>query len=61
VQTSDTQERASIYAQLQNLSYENALDLFVDQPEGRHYEQMWVKGYYYNPIYPGIYFYSLSK
>jgi len=61
IQASDTQARTQIYKQLQDLSYKNALDLFVVQPEGRHYEQMWVKGYYYNPIYPGIYFYPLSK
>ena len=58
---SDTQTRSQIYQQLQDLSYKNALDLFVVQPENRHYEQIWVKGYYYNPIYPGIYFYPLSK
>ena len=61
IQASDTQTRTQIYQQLQDLSFKNALDLFVVQPEGRHYEQMWVKGYYYNPIYPGIYFYPLSK
>ncbi len=61
VQTSDQQARAKIYSQLQNITYQNALDLFVVQPEGRHYEQMWVKGYYYNPIYSGIYFYALAK
>lgn len=61
VQASDSSTRAGIYSQLQNISYQNALDLFVVQPEGRHYEQLWVKGYYYNPIYPGVYFYSLSK
>jgi peptide/nickel transport system substrate-binding protein len=61
VQASDTQARTQIYQQIQDLTYKNALDLFVVQPEVRHYEQMWVKGYYYNPIYPGIYFYPLSK
>lgn len=61
IQASDTQARTQIYKQLQDLSYKNALDLFVVQPQNRFYEQMWVKGYYYNPIYPGVYFYSLSK
>ena len=60
-QETDPQARAKIYEQLQNLSYTNALDLFVDQPQLRRYMQMWVNGYYYNPIYPGFYFYSLSK
>lgn len=66
VQASDPQARAKIYGQLQNLAYENALDIFVVQRVGRHYEQMWVKGWYYNPTYPGApetgsYFYALSK
>lgn len=63
VSTSDTQARAKIYAQLQNLSYENALDLWVVQPDARHYEQTWVKGWYYNSIFGNAetYYYSLSK
>jgi peptide/nickel transport system substrate-binding protein len=61
VETSDPQARAKTYQELQNLAYENALDIFVVQPQGRHYEQMWVHGWYYNPTYPGIYFYALSK
>jgi peptide/nickel transport system substrate-binding protein len=61
VQTSDTTQRAQLYQQIQNIAYENALDIFVVQPQGRHYEQEWVSGYYYNPTYPGIYFYSLNK
>jgi peptide/nickel transport system substrate-binding protein len=61
VQTSDPTARATIYQQLQNLAYQNALDIFVVQPEVRHYEQMWVNGWYFNPTYPGQYFYALSK
>ncbi|HZD57762.1 MAG TPA: hypothetical protein VE136_13600, partial [Anaerolineales bacterium] len=63
VTTTDTQARAQIYGQLQNIAYENALDIFVDQPDLRHYEQMWVKGWYYNPIFGNAitYYYSLSK
>jgi peptide/nickel transport system substrate-binding protein len=66
VQASDPQARAKIYQQLQNLSYQNALDIFVVQRQGRNYQQEWVKGWYYNPAYPGMpengtYFYALSK
>jgi peptide/nickel transport system substrate-binding protein len=63
VQTSDNQARAAIYSQLQNLSYENALDIFVVQPQVRVYLQNWVKGYYYNPIFSNneFYYYSMSK
>jgi peptide/nickel transport system substrate-binding protein len=60
------QVRAQLYGQLQNIAYENALDLFVVQRQARHYEQLWVKGWYYNSTYPGStptgeYFYALSK
>jgi peptide/nickel transport system substrate-binding protein len=60
------QARAKLYEQLQNITYENALDLFVVQRQARHYEQLWVKGWYYNSTYPGStptgeYFYALSK
>ena len=63
VQSSDNQARAAIYSQLQNLSYENALDLYVVQPQIRVYLQNWVKGYYYNPIFSNaeFYYYSMSK
>jgi len=66
VQASDPQVRAKDYQQLQNIAYENALDIFIVQRQERHYEQLWVKGWYYNPTYPGAspvgeYFYALSK
>jgi peptide/nickel transport system substrate-binding protein len=66
VQATDPQTRATLYGQLQNLAYENALDIFVVQRQERHYEQLWMKGWYYNPTYPGgtpvgEYFYTLSK
>lgn len=66
VASSDPTERAKLYGQLQNLSYENALDIHVTQPLARDYHQLWVKGWYFNPIIPitantGLYFYVLSK
>jgi peptide/nickel transport system substrate-binding protein len=63
VTTTNTQQRAQIYGQLQDLSYKNALDLFVIQNQVRVYMQPWVKGYYYNPIFSNneYYYYALSK
>jgi peptide/nickel transport system substrate-binding protein len=63
VETTDTQTRTQLYSQLQNLQYENALDIFVVQPEVNVYMQSWVKGYYYNPIWGNseYYYYALSK
>lgn len=63
IQATDPQERDKIYRELQNLAYENALNLFLQQPEARQYLQERVSGWYYNPTYPfpGLYFYPLSK
>jgi peptide/nickel transport system substrate-binding protein len=63
VTTTDPQQRAQLYGQLQNLSYENALDIFVVQPEVNVYMQPWIKGYYYNPAWSNnmYYYYSMSK
>jgi peptide/nickel transport system substrate-binding protein len=60
VTATDPQQRASIYSQLQNMSYENALDIYVVQPQVRVYLQDWVKGYYYNPIFSNTVFYEYS-
>lgn len=59
----DQNQRASLYSQLQNIAYQNALYIFVEQPLLRQYMQNWVKGYYYNPIWGNNihYFYAYSK
>jgi len=57
----DPQKRQQIYYQIQQIAYDEALEIFLYQPLGRHYERTWIKGWYYNPAYPGTYFYALSK
>ena len=49
------------YEKLQRTAMENAVDIFLVQALGRHYEQLWVDGWYSNPAYPGTWFYPLSK
>jgi peptide/nickel transport system substrate-binding protein len=50
------------YAELQNLATnEYIIDIFGVQAAGRRWEQLWVKGYYFNPAYFGPWFYRLSK
>jgi peptide/nickel transport system substrate-binding protein len=44
-------ERAEIYKQLGQKDYDYAIAIRLAVATGRHYEQRWVKGYYYNPIY----------
>lgn len=54
-------KRQEIYYELQRLAYEDAIAIFTDQVLGRHYQQRWVDGYYFNPIWPARNFYPLSK
>ena len=63
--TTDPAARAKIYSQLNALAIDNALDIFAYTPAARHYEQLWMKGWYYNPILSGApvsgYFYAYGK
>jgi peptide/nickel transport system substrate-binding protein len=51
----------AIYKELQAASIENAIDIFIDQSTGRHYEQLWIQGYYYHPMFSDPYYAALSK
>jgi peptide/nickel transport system substrate-binding protein len=57
----DPVRRAAIYHQFNLAFYDAAPDILLVVPEIRQYQQRWVQGYYYNPIYSGYYFYALSK
>ncbi|MCD6511932.1 MAG: ABC transporter substrate-binding protein [Thaumarchaeota archaeon] len=61
ISTVNATKRAEIYHKLALLYYEDVPSVPLAQPVDRHYERDWVKGWYYNPIYPGVYFYPLSK
>lgn len=53
--------RAAIYGEFNALFYEQAPVLLMYQSLGRRYQQRWVRGWYNNPVFPGLYFYVLSK
>jgi len=57
----DPAKRATIYAEFNKLYYDQVPTVLLAVPVGRHYEQRWVHGYFYNPIYTGFNFYTLSK
>lgn len=61
----DTAKRAALYTQLNKLAVDNALDIFAYSQTNRHYEQLWMSGWYYNPILSGApysgYFYAYGK
>ena len=61
VSETDPAKRAEIYAQVNQLEYDNPSLILLATATGRRYEQRWLQGYYYNPIYSGLYFYSFSK
>jgi peptide/nickel transport system substrate-binding protein len=61
VAESDPAKRNVIYAELNQKIYEMAPQIILAVATGRHYEQRWVNGYFFNPIAPGAYYYAMSK
>jgi ABC-type transport system substrate-binding protein len=61
IQASDPAEREAIYFELNQAVYENLPGIYLVAPLGRRYEQPWVEGWFYNPIWGGDYYYTLSK
>ena len=65
VRTVDPAEREEIYYELQRIYYEDVPSICVYQEIMRHYRRDWVKGWYYNPIFPSgvttAYFYDVWK
>lgn len=61
VAETDPAKRAEIYTQVNQLAYDQTPQIILALATGRHYEQRWVNGFYYNPIAPGYYYYQLSK
>ena len=57
----DPEKRRELYYELQRRAYEDAIDIFLVDPYGRHWERTWVNGWLYNPMWPGTNFYLLSK
>jgi peptide/nickel transport system substrate-binding protein len=61
VEATDPEQRAKIYQEFNQVYYEQAPAILLFQTMGRHYQQRWVRGWYNNPVFPGMYFYPLSK
>jgi peptide/nickel transport system substrate-binding protein len=57
----DPAKRAEIYKQFNRLYYEVASGIPLFVSADRRYQQRWVHGWYYNPIHPDAYFYTLWK
>jgi peptide/nickel transport system substrate-binding protein len=61
VNETDSDKRAEIYSEFNQLYYDNLPTILLAVQLTRRYEQRWVQGWYYNPIYPGAYYYPMSK
>jgi hypothetical protein len=61
IKTPDGPARAALYRELQQIYYNDAPFLPIDIPIERRWQWYWVKGWYYNPLYPGDYYYSMYK
>jgi peptide/nickel transport system substrate-binding protein len=59
--TLDVTRRTQIYKELQRIYHNEAPSVPITQTVHAHFERDWVRGWYYNPSYPGFYFYPLWK
>jgi peptide/nickel transport system substrate-binding protein len=61
VKTPDGPARAAIYAELQQKYIDDVPSFPLSQPMDRRWQKYWVKGWYYNPLYPSQYYYGMYK
>lgn len=61
VSTADPAKRKALYRQLAMIAYNDLPCLFIVQPVTFFTMRSWVHGWYFNPIFPGQYFYTISK
>jgi peptide/nickel transport system substrate-binding protein len=57
----DPAKRAAIYEEFNKLYYDNAPTVILSISNTRIYQQRWVKGRVYNPIYTDMIYYGMSK
>ncbi|SRR5579884_1023588 len=61
VSTPDPAQRKGLYRQLSMIAYNDVPYLFLVQPVTYYTMRSWVHGWYYNPIFPGQYYYTIYK
>jgi peptide/nickel transport system substrate-binding protein len=57
----DPATRAAMYSEITWLTHNDTPYIWLYQSNNFHVERSWVIGYYYNPMYSGLYFPALSK
>jgi hypothetical protein len=50
-----------MYSDIMWLTYDDTPYIWLSQRSVFHVERSWVIGYYYNPMYSGLYFAAMSK
>ena len=61
VSETDPAKRAEIYKEANQLYYDLAVALPLDVITSHGFSQRWVEGVILNPIFPGLYYYTISK
>ncbi len=57
----DPAKRSALYLQIQKFAIDNVISVPVYQPVGVRAQRTWVKGWYDNPMRPGMDFYTVWK
>lgn len=57
----DPKKREALYFRLVDMAYKEVPQLYLVSPVVFQVLRSWVRGYYYNPVHPGTYFYPISK
>jgi len=61
IKTPNGPAREAIYKELQQLYIDLVPSFPCEQVTGRRWQRDWVQGWYYNALYPGMYFYHIWK
>jgi len=61
VKETDVRKRQALYFQINQKYFELAPSIATVNAIGFRVQRTWVRGWYYNPIYPGTYFYTIWK
>lgn len=61
VSQTDPEARSEVYKELTKLYYDTATGIPLEVLTSHGFEQRWVEGKVLNPIFPGTYYYSVSK
>jgi len=59
--TPESPTRAAMYAELEQIYINDCPNVPIAQPLNRWWTKYWVKGWYYNPLYPSACYYHLWK